>query len=92
MPHPIVNVQTNDCNNNLLILGVKQLSKTMKRYYFFYFKSTVGGQGKIKMFYGMSSVQKQLSGKRSIHHRNFVLLKLSKTKQQGIYQPRRHRT
>ena len=31
----IVNVQTNYCNINLLILDVKQLNKIMKLYYFY---------------------------------------------------------
>ena len=31
----LVNVQTNYCNNNLLILDVKQLNKIMKLYYFY---------------------------------------------------------
>ena len=59
-------VQANYCNNNLLILDVKRLNKIMKLYYFHLLKSSVGGQGKIKMYYGMSRVKKQLSGKRSI--------------------------
>ena len=63
---PLVNVQTNYYNNNLLILGVKQLNKIMKLYYFYTLKALWYGQGKIKMYYGMSRVKKQLSGKRSI--------------------------
>ena len=51
------------CNNNLLILDVKQLNKIMKLYYFHTFKALWNDQGKIKMYYGMSSVKKQLSGK-----------------------------
>ena len=61
-----MNVQTNYCNNNLLILDVKQLNKIMKLYYFYTLKVLWDGQGKIKMFYGMSRVKKQVSGKRSI--------------------------
>ena len=38
----------------------------MKLYYFYTLKALWGGQGKIKMYYEMSSVKKQLSGKRSI--------------------------
>ena len=42
----LVNVQTNYCYNNLLILDVKQLNKIMKLYYFYiYFKSTGGLSG-----------------------------------------------
>ena len=63
---PLVNVQTNYYNNNLLILGVKQLNKIMKLYYFYTLKALWDGQGKIKMYYGMSRVKKQLSWKRSI--------------------------
>ena len=62
----LVNVQTNYCNNNLLILDVKQLNKIMKLYYFHTLKALWDGQGKSKMYYGMSRVKKQLSGKRSI--------------------------
>ena len=61
-----VNVQTNYCNNNLLILDVKQLNNIMKLYYFNTLKALWDGQGKIKMYYGMSRVKKQLSGKRHI--------------------------
>ena len=61
-----MNVQTNYCNNNLLTLDVKQLNKIMKLYYFYTLKALWDGQGKIKMYYGISSVKKQLSRKRSI--------------------------
>ena len=61
----LVNIQTNYCNN-LLILDVKQLNKIMKFYYFYTLKALWDGQGKIKMYYGMSRIKKQLSGKRSI--------------------------
>ena len=59
-------VQTNYCNNNLLILDVKQLNKIIKLYYFHTLKALWDGQGKIKMCYGMSRFKEQLSGKRSI--------------------------
>ena len=63
----LVNVQTNYCNNNLLILDVKQSNKIMKLHYFYTLnKALWDGQGKIKMYYGMSRVKKQLSGKRYI--------------------------
>ena len=58
--------QTNYYNNNLLILKVKQLNKTMKLYCFHTLRALWDGQGKIEMYYGMSMVKKQLSGKRSI--------------------------
>ena len=58
--------QTAYCNNNLLILDVKQLNKMMKLYYFYTLKALWNGQTKIKMYYEMSRVKKQLSGKRSI--------------------------
>ena len=61
-----MNVQTNYCKNNLLILDVKQLNKIMKLYYFYTLKALWDSQGKIKMYYGMSRVKKQPSGKRSI--------------------------
>ena len=61
-----MNVQTNYFHNNLLILDVKQLNKTMRFYYFYTLKALCDGQGKIKMYYGMFRVKKQLSGKRSI--------------------------
>ena len=62
----LVDVQTNYCNNNLLILDVKQLNKIMKLYYFYTLKALWDGQGKIKMYYEMPRVKKQLSGKRPI--------------------------
>ena len=64
----LVKVQANYCNNNLLILDVKQLNRIMKLYYFRTLKALWDGQGKIKMYSGMSRIKKQLSGKRSIHH------------------------
>ena len=62
----LVKVQINYCNNNLLILDVKQLHKIIKLYYFHTLKALRDDQGKIKMYYGMSMFKKQLSGKRSI--------------------------
>ena len=62
----LVKVLASYCNNNLLILDVKQLNKIMKLYYFQTLKALWDGQGKIKMYYGISTVKKQLSGKRSI--------------------------
>ena len=59
-------VHTNYRNNNLLILDVEQLNKIMKIYYFHTFKILWDDQGKIKMYYGMSKVKKQLSEKKSI--------------------------
>ena len=56
----LVNVQTNYCNNNLLIFDVKQLNKIMDFYYFYTLKALWNGQGKIKMCYGISSIEKQL--------------------------------
>ena len=38
----------------------------MKLYYFYNLKTLWGGQGKIKMYNGMSRAKKQLSGKRTI--------------------------
>ena len=38
----------------------------MKLYYFYTLKAMWDGQGKIKMYYGMSRVKKQPSVKRSI--------------------------
>ena len=35
----LANVQTNYCNNNLLILDVKQLNKVMKLYYSYTLKA-----------------------------------------------------
>ena len=62
----LVNVTTNYCNNDILILDVKQLNKIMKLYYFNTLKALWDGQSKINVYYGMSRVKKQLSGKRSI--------------------------
>ena len=44
--------QTNYCNNNLLILNVKQLNEIVKLYYFCTLKALWYGHGKIKMYYG----------------------------------------
>ena len=46
-------------------MDVKQLNKIMKLYYFYTLKALWVGQDKIKMHYEMSSVKKQLLGKRS---------------------------
>ena len=54
----LVKVQTNYCNNNLLILDMKQLNKNMKPYYFYTLKALWDGQDKFKMYYGMSRVKK----------------------------------
>ena len=68
MRHPAklsnILVQTNYCNNILLILDVKQLNKIMKLY-FYTLKALWDGQGKIKMHYGMSRVKKQSTEARS---------------------------
>ena len=69
-----MNVQTNYSNNNLLILYVKQLNKIIKLYYFYTLKALWDGQGKIKMYYGISRVKKQLSGKMSIASPEMKLL------------------
>ena len=60
----LLNVQTNYCNDNLLVLDVKQLNKIPKLYYFHTLKALWDGKGKIKMYYGMTSIKKQPSGKK----------------------------
>ena len=62
----LVKVQTNYCNNNLFILDVKQLNEVMKLYHFYTLKALWEGQGKIKMYYDMPRVKKQLSRKKII--------------------------
>ena len=62
----LVKDQTNYCKNSQLVLDVKQLNKIMKLYYFHALKALWDDQGKIKMYYGMSMVKNQLSGKGSI--------------------------
>ena len=62
----LVNVQTNYCNNDLLIFDVKQLDKIMKLYYFYTLKALWDDHGKIKKYYETSRVKKQLLGKKSI--------------------------
>ena len=62
----LVKVQINYCNNNLLILDLKQLNKIIKLYYFHTLKALWDDQGKIEMYYGMSRVKKQLLRKTSI--------------------------
>ena len=44
--------QAKYCNNDPLILDVKQLNKIMKLNYFHTIKTLWDGQGKIKMYYG----------------------------------------
>ena len=61
----IVKVLTKYYNNNLLLLDVKQLNRTMKLYYFYTLKALWNSQGKIKIHYGIPRVKKQLSRKRS---------------------------
>ena len=68
IPHFSSEIQTNYCNNNPLTLDGKQLNKIIKLYFFHTLKALWDGQGKIKMYYGMSRVKKQLSGKRSIEN------------------------
>ena len=46
----------------------------MKLYYFYTLKTMWDGQGKIKMYYGMSRVKIQLSGKSSINVTFFKFL------------------
>ena len=65
----LVTAQTNYCNNNLLILDLKLLNKTMKLYYFHALKALLDSLGKIKIYYGMFRVKMQLSEKRSITSR-----------------------
>ena len=62
----LVNVQFSYCNSNVLNFDVKRVNKIMKLYYFYTLKALQDGQGKIKMYCGMSRVKRQLSGKRSI--------------------------
>ena len=62
----LLKVQADYCNSNLFLLDVKLLNKIMKLYYFHTLKSLWDGQGKTKMYYGMSRIEKQLSGKKSI--------------------------
>ena len=60
----LVKVQADYCNSNLFLL--ETLNKIMKLYYFHTLKSLWDSQGKAKMYYGMSRIEKQLSGKNSI--------------------------
>ena len=59
----LVNVQTNYCNNNLLILDVKQLNKIMKLYYFYTLKALWNGQGKIKIIMGCPGLKSAIGKK-----------------------------
>ena len=79
----LVNVQTNYYNNNLFILDVKQLNKIMELYYFYTLKALWDAQGIIKLYYWMSRVKKQLSGKRSIA---YDLYKIQLFKVRHIFQ------
>ena len=49
-----------------MILDVKRLNKIMKLYSFYTLKALWDGLGKIKMYYGIFRVKKQLSEKSSI--------------------------
>ena len=80
----LVIVQANYCNNNLLILDIKQLNKIMKFYYFHTLKALWDGQGKIKVYHGIARFKEQLSRKSS-SHMNFcemlpVVIMKTKTK------------
>ena len=46
----------------------------MKLYYFYTLNALWDGHGKIKMYYGMSRVKKQLSEKRSFRANSFLCL------------------
>ena len=60
---PLVNVQTNYCNNNLLILDVKQLNGNMKPYYFYTLKALWDGQDKIRYIMGCLESKSSYWGK-----------------------------
>ena len=53
----LAKVPTNYCYKKLLILDVKQLNEIMKLYCFHTLKALWDGQGKIKIYYGMSRVK-----------------------------------
>ena len=52
-----MDVQTNYCHNNLLILDVKQLNKIMKLNGSYTLKALWDRLGKIKMYYAMSGLK-----------------------------------
>ena len=56
-----------------MILNVKQLNKIMKLYYFYALKALQDGQGKIKRYYGICRVKKQLSRKMSIEEELYAV-------------------
>ena len=47
-----MNVQTNYCNNNLLILNLKELNKIMKLYYFYTLKALWMARVKLRCIMG----------------------------------------
>ena len=78
----LVSIQSNYCSNNLLILVVNSyINKIIKRYYL---KALWDGQGKIKMYYGMPRVKKQLSRKRSITKSYSRIMKKQQKRERNI--------
>ena len=89
-----MDVKTNYCNNNLLILDVKQLNKIMKLNYFYTLKALWDDQGKIKMYYRrMFRFKKQLSGRKSIVFRFkiAVMAPLTRVERAKLYQKKKIR-
>ena len=52
-----MNVQTNYCNNNLLILDVKQLKKIIKLNYFYILKALWKARVKLRCIMGCSGLK-----------------------------------
>ena len=71
----LVKIQDNYRNNNLLILDVRQLNKIIKLYYLHILKALWDGQGKIKMYYGMSGVKKQATIGKKVYYKITPLTK-----------------
>ena len=67
----LVKAQTKYCNNDLLILNLKQSNKIYSL--LSCLKALLDSQDKIKMYYGMSRVKNQPSGKRSIWRYCFLI-------------------
>ena len=60
----LVNIQTNYCNDNQLILDLKQGNKIMKLYYFYTLKALWNSQGKINMYYFLTNGIKRLQSSK----------------------------
>ena len=65
----LVKVQANYCNNNLLILDVKQLNKIIKLYYFHTLKELWMAWVKLRCVIGCPGLKSSYRGKCLLHQK-----------------------